>query len=51
MRGFNIQNNYEGGNASVTQINTNNNCNVNNADSWVEAIEEIKKLYEKIVNR
>jgi transcriptional regulator with XRE-family HTH domain len=47
---FNIQNNYEGSNTSATHINTNNNhCTVNYADRWIEAIDEIKKLYERLL--
>lgn len=47
---YNIQNNYEGSNASASHINTNNNyCTINYADRWVEAIEEIKKLYERLL--
>lgn len=47
---FNIQNNYEGSNASATHINTNNNhCTINYADRWIEAIDEIKKLYERLL--
>jgi len=47
---FNIQNNYDGSNASATHINTNNNhCTINYADRWIEAIDEIKKLYERLL--
>jgi hypothetical protein len=47
---FNIQNNYEGSNASASHINTNNNhCTINYADRWAEAIDEIKKLYERLL--
>lgn len=47
---FNIQNNYEGSNASASHINTNNNhCTINYADRWIEAIDEIKKLYERLL--
>ena len=47
---YNIQNNYEGSNASASHINTNNNyCTINYADRWIEAIDEIKKLYERLL--
>ncbi len=47
---FNIQNNYEGSNTNATHINTNNNhCAINYADRWIEAIDEIKKLYERLL--
>ncbi|MEX6689201.1 helix-turn-helix transcriptional regulator [Danxiaibacter flavus] len=47
---FNIQNNYEGSNTRDTQINTtNNDCTINYADRWLEAVDEIKKLYERLL--
>ena len=43
-----IQNNYDSAviNAGPT---INYNCNINPIDKWVEAIEENKKLYEKLL--
>ena len=47
---FNIQNNYEGSNASASHINTNNNhCTINYADRWIEAIDKVEKLFERLV--
>lgn len=47
---FNIQNNYDGSNAGATHINTNNShCTINYADKWLEAVDEIKKLYERLL--
>jgi transcriptional regulator with XRE-family HTH domain len=47
---FNIQNNYEGSNASASHINTNNNhCTINYADRWIEAINKIETLFERLV--
>jgi transcriptional regulator with XRE-family HTH domain len=47
---FNIQNNYEGSNASASHINTNNNhCTINYADRWIEAIDKIETLFERLV--
>ena len=47
---FNIQNNYDGSNTNATHINTkNNHCTINYADRWVEATDEIKKLYERLL--
>lgn len=47
---FNVQNNYEGSNASASHINTNNNhCTINYADRWIEAIDKVEKLFERLV--
>lgn len=47
---YNIQNNYEGSNASASHINTNNNyCTINYADRWIEAMDEIKRLNAALV--
>ena len=47
---MNIQNNYEGSNPNSAYVNTNNNnCSISYADKWVEAMEEIKKLYERLL--
>ena len=47
---MNIQNNFEGSNPNSAYINTNNsNCSISYADKWIEAIEEIKKLYERLL--
>lgn len=44
-----MQNNYEGSNAKATNINTNNNnCVVNYAAEWLDALNEIKRLNEDI---
>jgi transcriptional regulator with XRE-family HTH domain len=53
MAVFNIQNNYEGSNKGVNSVyagNTeNNNCTFNPLDKYIEAIEENKKLYERLL--
>jgi transcriptional regulator with XRE-family HTH domain len=49
---FNIKNNYEGSNAGasgVTGGNQNYNCTFNPLEKYVEAIEENKKLYERLL--
>jgi len=47
---FNIQNNYEGSNAGASHININNNrCTINYADKWIEAIDKVEKLFERLV--
>ncbi|SKB99393.1 hypothetical protein SAMN05660903_03698 [Salegentibacter salinarum] len=47
---YNIQNNYEGSNPGATSVSVANfNCNFNPVDKLVEAYEENKKLYERLV--
>jgi transcriptional regulator with XRE-family HTH domain len=47
---YNIQNNYEGSNLSMSpNYQYNNQCTFNPIDKWLEAIEENKKLYEALL--
>ena len=47
---YNIQNNYEGSNPCATCFSVANfDCNFNPLDKLVEAYEENKKLYERLV--
>lgn len=46
---FNIQNNYEGSTGSVGVENQNYNCTFNPLDKYIEAVEENKKLYERLL--
>ena len=50
---YNIQNNYEGSNKGVTSVyagNTHNQeCSFNPLEKYVEAMEENKKLYERLL--
>lgn len=46
---FNIQNNYEGANASTGTIGIFQNCNINPVEKLFESIEENKKLYERLL--
>jgi transcriptional regulator with XRE-family HTH domain len=45
---YNIQNNYEGSNAGAT-VNQNNNCTFNPLEKYIQAVEENKKLYERLL--
>ena len=52
MAVFNIQNNYEGSNtgaSGVTGGNQNYNCTFNPLEKYMEAIEQNKKLYERLL--
>ena len=50
MAVFNIQNNYEGSNTGANGVYTNNNnCIFNPLEKYIEAIEENKKLYERLL--
>ena len=44
---FNIQNNYEGSHNQGANLNY--QCTFNPFDKWVEALEENKKLYERML--
>ena len=44
---YNIQNNYEGSNNQGANLNY--NCTFNPIDKWIEALEENKKLYERLL--
>lgn len=46
---YNVQNNYEGSNASTGKIEFihNNQCTFNPLDKYVESVEEIKRLNEE----
>lgn len=49
---YNIQNNYEGSNPGVTGVNSGTNnydCTFNPLDKYVEALDDIKKLYERLL--
>ncbi len=47
---YNIQNNYEGSNPGATSVSVANfDCNFNPLDKLVEAYEENKKIYERLV--
>lgn len=47
---YNIQNNYEGSNTGVTHVSvTNYQCTFNPIEKWLEALEENRKLYERLV--
>lgn len=46
---FNIQNNYEGANQSTGTIGIFQNCNINPVEKWLEAMEENKALYERLL--
>ncbi len=49
---YNIQNNYEGSNTGATGVNGGNqnyDCTFNPLDKYVEAMEENKKLYERLL--
>ena len=47
---YNIQNNYEGSNKGANSISVSNfNCTFNPLDKLVEAYEENKKLYERLL--
>lgn len=49
---FNIQNNYEGSNSNASKVVTQDNyhnCSFNPLDKYVEAVDEIKRLYEALL--
>ncbi len=50
---YNIQNNYEGSNTNATNVGPaaymNYQCTFNPIDKWIEAFEENKKLYERLL--
>ena len=47
---YNIQNNYEGSNKGANSISVSNfNCTFNPLDKLVDAYEENKKLYERLL--
>ena len=50
---YNIQNNYEGSNANATNVGPaaymNYQCTFNPLDKYLEAVEENKKLYERLL--
>ncbi|MGN6343306.1 MAG: helix-turn-helix transcriptional regulator [Ginsengibacter sp.] len=46
---YNIQNNYEGSNTGATVSNQNNDCTFNPLEKYIEAVEENKKLYERLL--
>ena len=47
---YNIQNNYEGSNTGATGIgNQIQNCTFNPLEKYIEAVEENKKLYERLL--
>ena len=46
---YNIQNNYEGSTGSVGVENQNYNCTFNPLEKYFEAMEENKKLYERLL--
>ncbi|TQD39687.1 helix-turn-helix domain-containing protein [Haloflavibacter putidus] len=47
---YNIQNNYEGSNKGASSVSVSNlNCTFNPLDKLVEAHEENKKLYERLL--
>jgi transcriptional regulator with XRE-family HTH domain len=49
---FNIQNNYEGSisdSARVSHTNNYHSCSFNPLDKYVEAVDEIKRLYEALL--
>ena len=47
---FNIQNNYEGANTKDSHLGpTYHNCTFNPFEKWIEAMEENKKLYERLL--
>ncbi|TRX61878.1 helix-turn-helix transcriptional regulator [Fulvivirga sp. M361] len=50
---YNIQNNHEGANQGVSNVNVGtevqNYCTFNPIDKWLEAIEENKRLYEELL--
>lgn len=47
---YNIQNNYEGSNKGANSISVSNfNCTFNPLDKLVEAYEENKRLYERLL--
>ena len=52
MAVFNIQNNYEGSNSGASSVsggNQNYNCTFNPLEKYIEAIDENKKLYERLL--
>jgi len=46
---YNIQNNYEGSNVGANSASQNFNCTFNPLEKYLEAIEENKKLYERLL--
>ncbi|HEY8658794.1 MAG TPA: helix-turn-helix transcriptional regulator [Hanamia sp.] len=46
---YNIQNNYEGSNVGNNSGSQNFNCTFNPLEKYMEAIEENKKLYERLL--
>ena len=46
---YNIQNNYEGAETTNHGPVINNNCTFNPIDKWVDAVEEIKQLYQELL--
>ena len=47
---YNIQNNYEGSNTSASHVGPNNNCiNINYEGKWIEAMDKIEKLFERLL--
>lgn len=47
---YNIQNNYEGSNAGASHINTNNiHSTINYEGKWIEAMDKIEKLFERLL--
>lgn len=48
---YHIQNNHEGSNQHAGSVNAGsfNNCSFNPLDKYVEAVEEIKRLYEALL--
>ena len=50
---YNIQNNYEGSNSNATNVGPaaymNYQCTFNPLDKYLEAVEENKKLYERLL--
>ncbi|REA61713.1 XRE family transcriptional regulator [Dyadobacter luteus] len=46
---FNIQNNYEGSNASSGTIGIFHNCNINPVEKLFQVLEENKLLYERLL--
>ncbi|GGK20658.1 transcriptional regulator [Yeosuana aromativorans] len=47
---YNIQNNYEGSNKGASSVSVSNfNCNFNPLDKLIDAHEENKKLYERLL--
>ncbi|MGG9960197.1 XRE family transcriptional regulator [Ferruginibacter sp. SUN106] len=47
---YNIQNNYEGSNTNASHINTNNtDCTINYTDRWIEALDKMEKIFERLL--